>query len=434
MTRIPERFPSTGAESAISITRAVTHHRLGMNLTFPGRLDAERLARAVRLSLDAEPILGCAFRTDAFRPYWQRRDDLDRTAAFDVAGPGAGPEQALAFQAEEVPDEGPQVRVLLLSGDDHDDLSIKLSHVVADGQATKQYAYLLAHLYSALGGDPDFEPEPNLERRPDGTDVWAGLTAEQRREAKKAKSWTNATWTVPFGGAGKRPAWELLAIEPALFGAIKEYGRTRRATVNDLLLAAVFRGCAKSFGTAAGVAQAFMCTADLRRYLPQANDIPICNLSISGSLEIEHVDGEPFDATLTRVHESMAAWARTCHGAAPLVASEKMAAFGYRFTRTLLGAGLKMGARSGKSYQWFTNIGIIDDSLLAFGDQTPSDAYIVGPVAPRSVVPTISTYRDRLHIALGHCASDCEPGQIATLLGDIGAELRLLAFPQMQSA
>lgn len=427
MNRIPERFPSTGAEAAISITRSVTHHRLGMHLRFATRLDAARLERAVRLSLDAEPVLGCAFRDDAFRPYWQRRGDLDRESQLKVVEAADAAAQALAFQSEEVPDEGPQVQALLLQTPDHDELSLKISHVVADGQATKQYAYLLASLYTALGKDPDFVPEPNLTSRPGGAEVWNALDAEQRRAAKKAKSWIGPTWTVPFARNGERPSWTLLALEPSEFAGIKAYGKRRGATVNDMLLAAVFRSCASMFEPAPGAAQAFMCTADLRRYLPDQTRLPIGNLSISGSMEIDRVPGETFDETLERVHGSTTAWAATCHGAAPFAASERLAALGYRVMRVLLGTTLKMSGRSRKTYQWFTNIGVIDDSRLLFDDTAPLDAYVIGPVAPGNVVPTVSTYRNRMRIALGHCESDCSKEEADRLLSRIGDELRSLA-------
>jgi hypothetical protein len=57
---IPERYPATGADLAVSITRRGTHHRIGLRLSFDGLLDVERLRRAVRLSFDAEPVLATA--------------------------------------------------------------------------------------------------------------------------------------------------------------------------------------------------------------------------------------------------------------------------------------------------------------------------------------------------------------------------------------
>lgn len=46
-------------------------------VTFDGHVDANRMVRAVRLTLDAEPILGCGFVERPRRLCWERRDDLD---------------------------------------------------------------------------------------------------------------------------------------------------------------------------------------------------------------------------------------------------------------------------------------------------------------------------------------------------------------------
>jgi hypothetical protein len=49
-----------------------------------------------------------------------------------------------------------------------------------------------------------------------------------------------------------------------------------------------------------------------------------------------------------------------------------------------------------------TNIGVIDDIRLDFGAPTlVGDAWLLGPVSPTVIILTASTYRDRLHLALG---------------------------------
>lgn len=426
MTGIPTRFAATGADAAISITRAVTHHRIGLSLSFPGeRLDADRLARAVRLSFDAEPLVGCAFRTDERMAYWERSPDLEDAAV--VVHQDAGDPQALmrSFQAIEVPDEGPQAAVALLRASDGDVLGIKTSHVLADGQAAKRYAYLLADIYTRLGEDPAFTPEPNVRARPSGRDVWANLDRQQRRDARKAKSWAKPTWPAPAAGSsGQGLTYRWVTLPPPLFRALKSYGSERGCTVNDMMLAAVLRACISRLDPPAGVPLSLMYTADLRRYLPDAETLPICNLSISGSLDIERVDGEDFEGTLRRVHQRMEQWARMCHGAAPLASAEKLAQLGYRTTERLLGMTFRLGGAPGMTYPWFTNIGVIDDARLSFDAASPTSGFMFGPAAKgASIVPVISTYRDALTVCMGFCESDYEASAVEPLLADIEGEV-----------
>jgi NRPS condensation-like uncharacterized protein len=426
VTGIPPRFQATGADTAISITRAVTNHRIGMRLTFdPGQLDPNRLAAAVRLSFDAEPILGCSFRTDERKAYWSRMPSFDEASFFsaiDSVDPDGDMDH---FQAREIPDVGPQAAVALFSAKGADHVGIKVSHVVADGQAAKQYAYLLADIYSHLARDPSYMPQPNLASRPSGTDVWGHLTSEQRREARRAKSWANPTWVVASEGtSGLGLTFRTAFVEPEAFRRLKDYGKQRDATINDLMLAAVFRSCVALFDPPALKPLSLMCTAELRRYLPDPRRLPISNISISGSLDIERVDGENFDATLARVQDQMAIWAKQCYGAGPLVNAEKLAGLGYGLTKALLGLTFRMAGGSGKTYPWFTNIGVLDEARLSFAGTVPTSGHMFGPSGyGPAVVPVISTYRDRLAICMGFCAEDMDASVINNVLQSVAGEL-----------
>lgn len=426
MSEIPTRFAATGADAAIAITRAAVNHRIGLSLSFqPGHLEPDRLARALRLSFDAEPVVGCSFRTDERRAYWQRLSNLEDSTV-QVQDAIADPDASMrAFQAAEVPDEGPQAAVALFRSAHRDVLGIKVSHVLADGQAAKQYAYLLADLYTRLGQDPTYTPRPNLRARPSGRDVWANLTSKQRRAARRAKSWASPTWPAPVtSDEGAHLTYRWKTLSPELFRALKSYGAERGCTVNDMMLTAVLRACISRLDPPVGVPLSLMYTADLRRYLTDSATLPISNVSISGSLDIERVADESFENTLGRVHERMQRWAEMCHGAGPLASAERIAGLGYRMTERLLGLAFRAGGASGKTYPWFTNIGIIDDSKLLFDGACPESALMFGPGAVGvSIVPVISTYRDALTVCMGYGDSDANAQWIEALLHSIAEEI-----------
>lgn len=402
---IPPTLPATGSDVAVSITRAVTRQRIGIRLVFASRLDEALVRRAVRLMLDAEPVLGCSFEV-ARRATWRRIDDLDAAVPFSVLET-ADPEcEVVRFQAAEVPDAGPQAAVVLLRTSEHDELCIKLSHVPVDGQGAKQCAYLLARVYSRLVTEPDFVPEPNLRPRPTAADVWERLTAEQRAAAKRAKSWAVPNWPAPPEGAsGATLTYRRLSVPPDRFRSLKAYGKHRGATVNEMLLALYFRALVRALDPPDETPLSLMSTADHRRYLPDADSLPIGMLSISGPLGIERIHGEPFDGTLQRVHDAMAVWERQCYGAAAALNAEKLNRFSYATVKRILGMSFKLGAK-GKTFPYFTNIGILEHDRLAFGDATPTAGDMYGPASfGASPVATISTCRDTLTVTMG-CDSD----------------------------
>jgi NRPS condensation-like uncharacterized protein len=238
-------------------------------------------------------------------------------------------------------------------------------------------------------------------------------------------------WSVPAAGAsGRGMTCRTLVLDPERFTALRAYGRAREATVNDMLLAAFFRGCIASFDPATGKPLSLMCTADLRRFLPDPDTLPIANISISGSLDIERIDGEPFDETLRRVKERMAVWAKASYGAGPALNADKMTAFGYAATKLILTAAIKGSGSSGDTYLWFTNIGIIDESRLMFDDRAPVSGSVFGPANfGACIVPTISTYRETLTICMGFCAEDIDAGVIEGVLRATDEELRSLPLP-----
>ena len=122
----------------------------------------------------------------------------------------------------------------------------------------------------------------------------------------------------------------------------------------------------------------------------------VSNISISGSLDIERVDGESFDDTLARVRQRMAVWATQCYGAGPFANAERLTGLGYGVTKALLGLTFRMAGGSGKTYPWFTNIGVLDETRLGFAGIAPRSGYMYGPAnnGP-AIVPVISTYGDQ---------------------------------------
>ena len=142
MISIPDRFPSVLVDRfACIMDRHIADMMIQMEMAFDHRLDLDRLGRALRLALDAEPILGCRFVDKPPELHWRRLPDLDR----ELLEVTEDEKPFSAFRTRRIhPCEGPQLAAALLHEEQGDRLLIKLSHLAGDAGGTKEAVGLIA--------------------------------------------------------------------------------------------------------------------------------------------------------------------------------------------------------------------------------------------------------------------------------------------------
>ncbi len=160
---IPQTFPTVQIDDSISFISNGCDLQIHCVVDFKGQLDAERLARAVRLSVDAEPILGCCLKKHWWRQSWERRADLDRVKLFELVEAEQARAEVMVFLASPLDlYNGPLVQVRLYRSSS-DTLCVKVNHIVADAGGVKEYVELLASIYNRLGESAYFRPTPNVK-------------------------------------------------------------------------------------------------------------------------------------------------------------------------------------------------------------------------------------------------------------------------------
>ena len=396
-------------------------------MTFERRLDADVLARAVRLVLDAEPVLGCSLKERLLGGEWERCADLDASVPFSVVVTGDTDRNCADFHAEGFEAGGPRLAVRLLRSPYGDDLCLKVDHLVADGRAAKELTCLLAEVYTRLLADPSYVPQPNLAPRPTFEDLWAALTAEQRDAATRgATRMATPRWRMALvRGTGSGFDVGTLTVFPTGLAAIKDYGRDRGATVNDMLVTGLLRSLARRFPPAEGIPLAATITADVRRFAEDVRFQRACNLSSPHTIEIGQEAGDTFDDTLQRVIGAMRAWKDGLCGAATLCGPN----LPHPVMRALLSAFGRYAGRRGMVPPCVMNIGILDETRMAFGAARPVAAHILGPV-PKGpgFAATVSTYRDTLTVWMGFHEEDLDPRLVECALRGMDEELRAVAW------
>lgn len=431
--RIPARFVDN-ANYGLSNLYVPQIHLL---IDFEGRIDTERLSKALRLSLDAEPILGCRYVPRWIRPYWVRMEELD-IARSRLLKENAGDELILhnsfnQFLSEPVYElQGPQLKSMLLRREKSDKLVVKLNHQVVDAGGAKEFGYLLALFYRMLGGNPRFRPLPNRGTR-SMRQVYNSFSKrflfhilcrhfiELRDNMVPYKSITYPSGTEKKGTY----SFVLRRLSEERVGVLKAYCSKKNATLNDLMVAALLRACVRQTEWRGEGALRMAGTVDLRRYLPDRRAKALCNLSSFYFLNLGYNLGAQFDDTVSNV--------KTCIEALKSDSFGLSFAFGnYVFTlpypfalkRVLLSKVFPKLVRTGNIPPSMTNMGAIDDKALDFGFPRVSKAeVIVPPCCPPFLLAGLSGYKDTLTLSVGFFESAIPRKKLEELFALVDQEL-----------
>ncbi len=400
---IPATLPVEFIERTLCLVGDAYRPQLGGVVLFDGMLDESRLSRAMRLLLRAEPVLGCRFVMDGKPPVWQRLDGLDSAHLLDVRESDDPAPEAATFIAEPLDHTvGPQVLAALVRGPTSDALAVKVTHVVMDGGALKETLYLIGEFYRTLAERPDWTPAPNLDglRHPMAK---AGLLEKALSIRSSDMTFRPSDWDMPLLEGRGPGTYVSASVEPEVFRAAVALGKATGATVNDVILTAYYRTLWRLLGAAPGAQTPLMNSCELRKHLPAGTKTALSNISSAWYVSVSPAEDEGFGQSLTRVAEAAGEWKRRGAGKGsaigiPIVSRLTRKKDMNYIRKMLFGAEKDVGQQIGG----LTNIGIIDDGRLDFGyPARVTDSWLLGPASHMIVILTTTTYRDRLHLAVG---------------------------------
>lgn len=404
---IASGFKASLMDQAEYLDRMISNQQIQCVLHLDGRIDESRLARAVRLTMDAEPVLGCRFVERFGRPRWQRRGDLDRVSACRVEECVAAGE--LEGRMEEFltatgdPGSDPLVRVVVLRAG-QDTLCLKIDHVASDTGGARDYIYLLCETYRRLVEDPGYAPVPNAGGRRGLGQVLERFSLRERVRALKSGMPPPVAWGFPWRGTSHEDSrFEVRRIPPSRFQALKEYGRGRGATVNDLVLTACYRAMMELVGAGPGAPYCIMVPIDLRRYMPGERAGAVCNLSGQLYPSLEALPGEEFAGTVSRVREEMSDLKAGTPGIGPAMVVAAFTSLGLCVTRAVYSRMVAGEIRSGKCNPYLSNLGVLEPGRLELAGVAVADAYLVSPLmyAPGFLIG-VSTFNDTMTVTVGY--------------------------------
>lgn len=300
MYEIPAELPASGQDWANYLAcfgpgEARIQNVIQVVLEFGNPLDIDRLKTAVRLSVDAEPVLGCCFVEDSVRAYWRRFEQLDTMewcrVEENTGDQGKALQRVLTMPLQ--PDSR-QLQVHVLRLDGKDILCIKMNHACTDGAGVKEYLRLLSVIYTKLCENPSWVPVPNTSGRRDAGPVFEALgIADPRMAYSPQLAALRPTWAFPYrNGVPETFRFVIRRLDSACLDGILSYARERKATLNDMILTAYYRALFEMQAPVPGEPMEIYVTCDLRRYLPDRKAGTVCNLSGILNARVARVEGE----------------------------------------------------------------------------------------------------------------------------------------------
>ncbi|MCP4351577.1 MAG: hypothetical protein GY795_39435, partial [Desulfobacterales bacterium] len=267
-------------------------------LDFEGKIDQNRMKKALRLLLDAEPLLGCRFVKHWLKPCWYRlpEHELDSAALLEVAETDESVKEVESnafFRTFIELEQGPQIKALLISGGKEERLILKIQHLMCDAGGFKTLLNLLFKIYGNLVENPEYTPVQNNGSRSlrqvysrfaflDLLRIfWRGiieyLILSYPFKCLKYPANRNNTGNLSY--IFKR-------FPAARVSKINNYARQKGVTINDLFSSALLRAMVRQFNLSKGWLR-LIGTVDLRRYLPERKAEGLCMVTGAYALNIK---------------------------------------------------------------------------------------------------------------------------------------------------
>lgn len=399
-----------------------------------GRLDFDKLVKAVMLSIDAEPVMGCRFvKSDS--PYWKPLNDVDKINLCSMEETD-NPDEAIQrfLESPMDMDKDSAVKIKLIRSKEYDTLGFKINHACCDAGGARKYILLLPDIYSRINHDDNFVPEPSIRDKK----IYERLS-NALADKSPEKSWdimkqiAFPAWNFPWKNMKMGNTRFVFSRLPnGHLDVMNSYAKARGATINDLILTAVYRAMFEISKPPYGIPMDIPVTIDLRRFLPDSNTEAVRSLTSGIVARLARKANEPFEATLSRVM-SQTKQIKEGHPDANLLkwgeCIEKMNFWHICAYFKAMSQIIDMMSNNpfyviDKCIPTLSNFGFISKSLIKFGDKTVTDAYIIPPVvrAP-GIILVASTYNGIITLGAGYYEPSVRKADMERLINKIRDEL-----------
>lgn len=347
-------------------------------LHYPDIVRSDLLCAAAKALADSVSILHSSFLAGNLTAYWhvnQTYEENDYFTLIEVEDDPMEPAIRAALRAID-PADRVQFHCTLVQGRGESVLTLTLSHLCVDGGDGKYLLKKLVEGYNLLAasGTAALLAVKNGNRTAE--QVYENLNSKEILSLlKNPISSVKTSFPFPTEDAGELHMVGV-KIPRAVMAAARLRAKECGATVNDVLLAACYRGYGALPEADASAPLSVMSMMDLRRHCTNGESEGLCNMS--GTLPTtlnEGVQGS-FETTLKQVAEQTRAAKNN-----PLAGLEGMPLIHYATRTTPLWLILKVSEKVYGSFSiGLTNLGNLSGDELTLADIAPDDGVFGGPL------------------------------------------------------
>lgn len=395
-----------------------------------GRINYRILERAIRLSLYAEPILGCHFIEKFPCPIWRTIDDLEHYPICQLITTDNAQLEIDNFLASELwADKSPQVKACMIRDKDTDTICIKINHAACDGAGSKYYIKLLSEIYSEIEINENYLPDMRKYERTT-QEFYKALNIGNINETFQPESAElTSTWGFPTDDDKNKPqgfSYDIRRLDDQEFNAIYKYSKNRRITINNIILSAYYLAMINLVGIKEG-SKEIQFMIDLRKYLPEGINQTICNLSAIENVKLPVIQSKDlFEIIKITDHEMNKVMFQKAY-IHSTIGSDLAAVEGFNTVRDFINNDWENIKISNKCTPMISNLGKITSQLLEFGNNTIEDVYLVTPAfyAPAFMLG-VSSYNNSLTLIASYYSPGISKKKVKLLLDDICKMLKEL--------
>lgn len=444
MTEKPVTYPAAVSDRLLYCQRRMANGWSSFVVELNGRVCREVLRVAARQLVDVFPLLGCRYVDHWFRPWWEQRADVDEVNWLTESAGNNLDEAINEFvNRRRDPCVDPVYGVRLIRGET-DVLVLDVCNMLTDGGGAMIILEALSAAYSGLLNDPGFHLPlvdvgdrgyrtilgelPSKDRRV----LWRNLPRFVRR-ALSVKPWSFSLPVAESDACFHRTH----TIDEETCQQLARAGRKRRATVNVLLITAIYRALRAEFPPPHDKPLPIMMPISLRTYFPDATENVLAHFVGGSLLQGQGEADEPFNETLERflgqIKESsrrylgMVSPGMTIEGLWPLrLAFQSLP---YAVVKFMTGMRMRrMASPPGPGMVVMTSMEA-GAGKIRFGDAVGIGVFAAGnlPRVPGVAAFALTRLGDRVRVSTGGFESCIDPERLSRVLERFDREIASIA-------
>jgi NRPS condensation-like uncharacterized protein len=400
--------------------KSVSDQILTLRIEIAGRIDSEQMQKALSLTVVHYPILACQLYTQTGWPIWQRA--ADKATHIPLIIINTPDQQTIPDFCTPDHDERKTIVARILRGPHDDTLYITVDHTIADMAGTKEIVYTLAAYYAQL--ESGIQPRPLQQPPPprDLKEICSEISTISKLTAVCKWRAVSGCWRFPKGDAGNNSesSYIIRNLPAQSIAQLKAYCEPYSATINDILITALFISLHDLHDCSPGKRLPMQFTVDLRRHLWPGRQVQVANLSGSTHVWLQKNPGEHFTQTLRKTHQALADIKQKYPGMGAAIILELFFKLGFRRTIQAMQKIFAESLVTGMGNPLLINTGLIDCRRLNFGSSKVMNACLIGPslLVPGLTI-TASGFRDQLTLSSGFNRTSTRPDYLAQVLDNM---------------